>query len=198
MTFCSPYFLYITRSIVTGSQSLKCGKNYIGVCFVFVFVFQHMAQIKIFTDDPGPLISLDCFSTRSTRRRGVGEGGDLCHSFPILSSVTRCTSLTRSTKKNTFKNKSVNRQASPQFYLKKLLCLLGCFIILCSSLEIILIFSAVHVFMDRFARQTVWFSTHRTVESVYIILIHTPPLTVRGFTVEAVWSLAFRCGEAAV
>ena len=52
--------------------------------------------------------------------------------------------------------------------------------------------------MDRFTRQTVRLFTHRTVESVDIVFVHTPPLTVWGFTMEAVSSLTFRCSEASV
>ena len=83
-------------------------------------------------------------------------------------------------------------------YLKKLLCLLRRLIILCSPFEIILIFFAVHVGVDSFTRQTVRLFTHRTVKSVDIVLVHTPPLTVWGFTMEAVGSLTFRPGEASV
>ena len=52
--------------------------------------------------------------------------------------------------------------------------------------------------MDSFTRQTVRLLAHRTVESVDIVVVLTPPLTVWGFTMKAVWSLTFRCGEASV
>ena len=83
-------------------------------------------------------------------------------------------------------------------YLKKLLCLPRCLVILCPPFEIILIFFAVHIDMDSFTRQTVRLLAHRTVESVDIVVVLTPPTTVWGFTMKAVRSLTFRCGEASV
>ena len=52
--------------------------------------------------------------------------------------------------------------------------------------------------MDSFTRQTVRLLAHRTVESVDIVVVLTPPTTVWGFTMKAVRSLTFRCGEASV
>ena len=83
-------------------------------------------------------------------------------------------------------------------YLKKLLCLPRCLVILRSPFEIILIFFAVHVGVDSFTRQTVRLFTYWTVKSVNIVFVHTPPLTVRGLTMEAVSSLTFCCSEASV
>ena len=84
------------------------------------------------------------------------------------------------------------------FYLEKLLRFPGRFIIMCPSLEVILIFFAVHVGVNHFARQTVRLITHWTMESIDIVLVHTPSLTIWSFTMKAVGGLTFRSGEATV
>lgn len=52
--------------------------------------------------------------------------------------------------------------------------------------------------MDSFACEAVRLFTDRTVKSVYIVLVHTPPRTVGCFAMEAVGSLTLCCGETAV
>lgn len=83
-------------------------------------------------------------------------------------------------------------------YLKILLSLFRRLIILRSPFQVILIFFTVHISVNSFASQTVGLLTHRTVKRVHIILVQTPPLTVRSFTVEAIGSLTLRCCETSV
>ena len=61
-----------------------------------------------------------------------------------------------------------------------------------------MIFLAVHVKVNGFARQTVRLIANGTVERIDIILIQTPPLTVWSFAVKAVSGLAFCRSETAV
>lgn len=61
-----------------------------------------------------------------------------------------------------------------------------------------MIFLAVHVEVNSFARQTVGLIANGTVKRIDIILVQTPPLTVWSFAVKTVSSLAFCRSETAV
>lgn len=58
-------------------------------------------------------------------------------------------------------------------------------VIQCASHKVILVLFTVHFLMDCLAEETVAFATHRAVEDIYSVLIHTPARAVRTRAVVA-------------
>lgn len=70
--------------------------------------------------------------------------------------------------------------------LQHLLCLLSCFVVLCSDAQVILIVLTIHVFVDGSAEKAVSLIAEVAAELIDFVLIDAPPSTVGGLTVEAV------------